>query len=502
MKRNLIYSVFAVLLLASCSKEEIPVPAPAPETLDAYISLGISNGMVNTKSATRAAEQETGTSDPSYGEGDDNVPDPDGTTAINTFTVAVFRGAPTGGVAAADGITTPVVEPEGTMIYLNTFDATTPLTSEDAQKLCNSGIVKKAGSDKEYQINGIKVKAGNLYIMIMANMPKGFLTKSVTMAQLQDLVYGDLEHEGYNNEGSSFPCSMSSKLLKVKIDPNMNSATTDAEKLNNKVYYVLADGETAEAAEKNTGATTDSNRQFEDYTGEDSSIPLYRNVSAVAFKTITLAPGEGWGKKNGATLTLKSIFVTNAISSTSMTTGVTPSKKEFFCGHKDYKGKGQNAVLATTGNKQQDYLIKEWKSDQPEISVSGTSSDFLPTDPDKCVGKYFMVYENSKKMGLGDGEHTLLTLCADYTYTDDQGEEHTSKDRFYTVIVNDESNIGAAGSTGYGTYVNRNYIYNIKLTVVGPGSEKPFTPLYTANATAFVEAADWTGAVNIDQDAE
>ena len=110
-----------------------------------------------------------------------------------------------------------------------------------------------------------------------------------------------------------------------------------------------------------------------------------------------------------------------------------------------------------------------------------------------------MVYENSYKMNQDEGKHTLITLYADYSYTDNRGDEHTVKDCFYTVVVNDENN---KGGVGYGNYVERNYIYNVNLTIVGPGSTNPYIPLYTANATAFVEAADWTGAVNIDQDVE
>lgn len=515
MKRNLIYSVFAALLLASCSSnEDIPTPAPAPETLDAYLSLSVSNGAVLTKAATRADEEET--EDPTYGEG--TTSDPEGTTAINSFTVAVFRGESTNGLTQENAITAPVVEPEGSLVYMNTFDATTLISSNDkaAQQLCNSGIVGTKNG-KDYQINGIKVKAGKLHVLIMANMPSDFpKTKPVTMASLKNEIYGDLANEGFNNtkvEGS-YPCSMSSKWFEVTINPNKDEDAKDApaDKLNNRVYYLLGNGTVAKATETTQGtATSDANRTFDAYSGSAESIPLYRNVSAIGFKKITLDPSDGWGKTNGATLTLKAIFITNAVNQTSMTIGTSVEKgnntnKVYSGGYKtpsgdNYRGNGKNAVLSKVNNKDDlPCLFKEWTSKNPTIS-STNSTNYLPVNEDEsCVGKYFMVYENSEAMGAGDGKHTLITLYADYSYTDNRGDAHTVKDCFYTVVVNDENNTGTGA--GYGTYVGRNYIYNVNLTIVGPGSTNPFIPLYTANATAFVEAADWTGAVDINQGVE
>lgn len=515
MKRNLIYSVFAALLLVSCSgNEDIPepTPAPVPETLDAYLSLTLSNGIVKTKAATQADDAVGDeTTPPSYGDGGSST-DPAGTTAINSLTVAIFRGAPSAeSTAAGDGATTTttVSQPEGSLLYLNTFSTKEAINkdADGANKLCASKIVK---DEDEYQINGIKIKAGNIHVLIMANMPADFPKDKtgLTMDKMKTLTYGDLEHEGFNNnnEDNTYPCSMSSKWLSYNVKP------TTAENANNNVFY-LFDGSAVQATELTAAQTTtvaDQDRAFDAGTG--NAIPLYRNVSAVAFKKIILAPSEGWGKKSGATLTLKSVFVTNAISTTSMTVGTEipietgKNSKTFFGGYKTFQGAGTGAVLATVRNNQKGYLINEWTKNNPVINAGGnTTSAVLPTDDSKatCVGKYFMVYENSQAMGVAVGKQTLLVLCADYAYTDDQGESHTLKDRFYTVVVNDESNTGTSGSnTGYGSYVNRNYIYNVNLTVVGPGSVNPYIPLYTANATAFVEAAAWDGSVEIDQPAE
>lgn len=480
MKRNLIYSVFAAILLASCSSDDIPAPAPAPETLDAYVSLGISNGAVKTKADGDG-----------YGKGEG--PDPAGTTAINSFTVAIFRGKPS---ASNDNSgTTTVAQPEGSLIYLNTFDLTQKEAigekAEGANKLCVSNIVKSENGT-DYQINGIKIKGGNIHVLIMANMPKELLDNmgGKTMDEIQALTYGNLANEGFNNKGNSYPCSMTSKWLKYDVKPTNNG---DAFYLFDKI---------ATPADQTNEETDDQKREFSDKEGE--AIPLYRNVSAIGFKTISFQPSDGWGKKNGATLTLKSIFVTNAISSTSMTVGTKINKPVYYCGHTYYVGEGKDAVLATTGNKSQTYFINNW-TNGPVIAVQGSKkgevSKVLPAEgsEETCVGKYFMVYENSKSMGVAVGHQTLLVLFADYKYNDDLGVEHELENRFYTVVVNDENN---TGGTGYANFVERNYIYKVNLQVVGPGSVNPYIPLYTANATAFVEAAPWTGAIDINQDAE
>lgn len=503
MKRNLIYSVFAAILLASCSSDDIaPVPVPAPETLDAYISLGITNGMVKTKADTDADGEKNG--------------DPAGTTAINSFTVAIFRGA-LSSTAASDGIVAPVTEPEGSLIYLNTFKIDKPLEpgSDEATKLCKSGVVGTADG-KNYQINGIKVKAGNLRIIVMANMPDGF-PKNASAEKFMKQYYDNLANEGFNatSETGTYPCSMSSKWLEVKIDPTAGEdASAD---LNNKVYYLL--NSRIEKADETTSAG-ESDRTFKPFTAEESEmIPLYRNVSAVGFQNITLAPADGWGAKNGATLTLKSVFVANAISSTSLTAGEVPGKDYIF--YSGYNGKktvadgaedDTNGALAANNTKMLNLNCDNF-GEVTSLTAGGAASSSVSyysdtSDGHISVGKYFMVYENSSDLNpkldnVANSENeTLLILCADYVYTDDLGVEHPLLDRYYAVVVNDKESSTSINGSGADNLVERNYIYKINLTIVGPGSINPYDPLYTANATAFVEAAPWEGVINIDQDAE
>lgn len=494
MKRNLIYSVFAAILLASCSSDDIPAPAPAPETLDAYVSLGISNGAVKTKADGDG-----------YGKGEG--PDPAGTTAINSFTVAIFRGEPS---ASNDNSgTTTVTQPKGSLLYLNTFDLTQKEAigekAEGANKLCVSNIVKSENGT-DYQINGIKIKGGNIHVLIMANMPTDLLgkMKNITMDGINALTYGNLAGEGFNNKGDSYPCSMSSKWLKYDVTPTENG---DA-------FYLFENGATKAEEPKKEDTSEDKDRIFED--GSGNAIPLYRNVSAVGIQNITLAPSAGWGAKGGATLTLKSVFVANAIGSTSLTAGTVPGKNyKFYSGYNgpetgDGKVDNTSGALAANNTKMLNLNCSSF-GEKKTLHAGGSTPKVNYYDDligHKSVGKYFMVYENSLVLNtqldnvINSENKTLLILCADYVYTDDLGVEHPLNDRYYAVVVNDEKSSTSITGDGAKQLVQRNYIYKINLTIVGPGSINPYDPLYTANATAFVEAAPWTGAIDINQDAE
>lgn len=494
MKRNLIYSVFAALLLASCSSnEDIPTPAPAPETLDAYLSLSVSNGAVLTKAATRAEDESVQTP---------TLEDPEGTTDIKSFTVAIFRGESTTGLTTENAITSNV-EPEGSLVYLNTFDVEQlTATGDDAQKLCKPGIVADANG-KNYQINGIKVKAGILHVLIMANMPADFLKgkSSITMTDLKNAIYGNLENEGFNNTSGSYPCSMSSEWMKVSIIPSNN--TGNENDYNNRVYYILDGGKSAEATEEGSAAT-ESDRKFNTYAGTDF-ILLTRNVSAIGLQNITLAPAKGWGEMKGAQLVLKSVFLANAVSKTSMTKEKTPGEFDYLCGLGSQLGGGENDLLAVKANKEASYLLKTlgtvnegetWPTDYVTTSTNYYSD---VTGLTSIGNKYFMTYENSTAMATG--QQTLLVLCADYKYNDNSGIEQKLENRYYAVSVNDSKSSTSITGKDAGKLVGRNYIYKINLTIVGPGSKTPYEPLYTANATATIEVSDWT-AEGIHQDVE
>lgn len=98
--------------------------------------------------------------------------------------------------------------------------------------------------------------------------------------------------------------------------------------------------------------------------------------------------------------------------------------------------------------------------------------------------------------------YTLLVVKGDYTYRlidDPTNTPVTEENRYYTVIVNDKrfGEMDYSGSTEH-EHIKRNTKYNIKLSIQGSGSDKPFTPAAFAHVAAKIEVADWN-VINIEQ---
>lgn len=470
MKLRFILSAFAALLLASCSSDDsIPVPAPVPETIDTNLSIATSNGKILTKA-------------------DEPLNPEKATNKINTVTVAIFRGEPsTQANADSNGETSATVTSQkGSLLYLHKFDVV-----EKASESSNGEIKAEAVRDinGNVQINGIKLKAGNIDMLIMANLPE---TPNVSKkSDLETWSYGDLKVEGLNNKENQY-CSMSSKWISVSLTPG-------ADDPDNQIWYVYNN-------KGSYNATTEN--PFRSAGGElttENLIPLTRNVSAICFSNIKFSPAASWGGVEGATLTLKQMFVTNAIEKTSVlpSTTMKPDWK-FYCGNDNSTDREDvNTVLKKVENEFDDIFQYEFTG--PNLEMKKGDNYNKNTKLSAIDNKYFMVYENSTETkfsdSLNDGKQTLITLLADYSYVDANGQTHDIKDCYYTVIVNDPDG-SFKGDTGIKKLIERNYIYYINLEVQGPGSKKPYEPLYSANATAFVEAAPWTGAIDINQDAE
>lgn len=104
------------------------------------------------------------------------------------------------------------------------------------------------------------------------------------------------------------------------------------------------------------------------------------------------------------------------------------------------------------------------------------------------------VYPNQNgETGTEAKNYTLLVVRGDYKYKIGANNVVTEKNRYYTVIVNDES-LGGTTSGDNGktnVHIQRNTKYNITLQIMGTGSDKPFTPAAFAHVAAKVEVADW-----------
>ncbi|WP_455639965.1 hypothetical protein [Parabacteroides sp.] len=460
MKLRFILSAFAALLLVSCSSDDsVPTPVPVPETLDTYLSFAASNGKILTKG---------------------EITDPDkATKEISTITVAAFRGEPTAlanQAANEAGTAGLAAEKKGALLYMQTFKV------KDAATSTPGNIVAEAVRDEKgnVEITGIKLKGGNVDFLIMANLPQE-PSSIKNRADLENWAYGDLSQEGLNYTGQT--CSMSSEWISVSLTPSKD----------NEVLFIHYGGSNKYEANAKENDANDL-------------IPLTRNVSAICFSDIVFNPAPSWGGTKEAVLTLKRMFVTNVVSKTSL---IAPSTFlndwSFYCGGTEEEAGIDDEALKTVKNT----ANKLFSYTGFENYTLKKNEHYNKNSERSAVGnKFFMVYENSTstkrgetKSGLGEGEQTLLTLVADYKYTDSNGKEQTIEDCYYTVVVNDPNGDFDKGSQSGGIkkLIERNYVYYIALTVQGPGSKKPFDPLYSANATAVISASQWGLGESIGQ---
>ena len=96
----------------------------------------------------------------------------------------------------------------------------------------------------------------------------------------------------------------------------------------------------------------------------------------------------------------------------------------------------------------------------------------------------------------------MLVLRGTYTYKIGNNEV-TENNRYYTVIVNDNSQGGSiSGDEGKtNVHIQRNTKYNVTVQILGSGSNDPFTPAAFAHVAAQVKVADWN-VIEIDEDVD
>ena len=113
-------------------------------------------------------------------------------------------------------------------------------------------------------------------------------------------------------------------------------------------------------------------------------------------------------------------------------------------------------------------------------------SAFLPPDKNH-FGSYCYVYENAMVT-----KPTLLIVVGTLRITYKSGLTKEFTNCYWTVVVN------APGQSDYGQafqgkhdYIRRNNIYDVKLTITGPGSNDPFSPMSSTHISADVEVKAW-----------
>ena len=132
-------------------------------------------------------------------------------------------------------------------------------------------------------------------------------------------------------------------------------------------------------------------------------------------------------------------------------------------------------------------------------NVSTTDLDWTNTSVPPC---YVYPNQNGETGVDGKQNYTLLVLRGTYTYKIGDNEV-TEENRYYTVIVNDNSQGGtiSGDEVKKNVHIQRNTKYDVTVQILGSGSDDPFTPAAFAHVAAQVKVADWN-VIEIDEDVD
>ncbi|MCL3850514.1 fimbrial protein [Parabacteroides sp. GYB001] len=276
------------------------------------------------------------------------------------------------------------------------------------------------------------------------------------------------------------------------------------------------------------------------YVVTKEPVKLNRNVSKVQLETIFLHPSDNYKGKGDVTFKLTDFCVANVKSRSMLipdngTTEVLSNESSFwFCGtYADIEGSLKQGRATECSYLYYDVINPPKGSNKDDYSVMNIRYPFLNNDLWVCsgnifgldvdnqsikeikaeyqygvdysdteypkigiaygafipLGTYFYVYENMSK---GETNRTLLIIKGDYTYEPTKkGEKVVMKDRYYAVTINKEGESDYLNNTLEHVYVKRNNVYNVLLTIKGPGSDTPFGVQDPAHISAFVKVKNW-----------
>ena len=222
-------------------------------------------------------------------------------------------------------------------------------------------------------------------------------------------------------------------------------------------------------------------------------VSLVRNVASIALKKVETSNPENANYKSVSFL-LKEVFIASAKGVSSVA-----SKEEWGAIEKiiDFTDPALGYLKYMVG--------REFSGNIDEGSYKkGTQSlkEMLVqenTTSDEALNHEFYVYENTKgevKSGESNvneayANHTLLIVKGDYTYLPQGAKESITKENcYYAIPVGEEVTIDGTEKRSK-FYVQRNYKYEISLTIIGPGSEIPYDPMISTNVSASVKVEPW-----------
>lgn len=378
--------------------------------------------------------------------------------------------------------------------------------------------VPALGEEKVTSITDVPVVAGAVKLILFANyFDEENLTKIKVAGtniseykKLEVLLKNEKNVNDQDNSGNGL--TMSSEILEYDLKPGRN-------------YVGFDEGEDGYVVTKNP-------------------VKLIRNVSKVQLETIFLRPSENYLGKGNVTFKLKEFFVANVKSRSKLISD--SGSAEAFDSNSDFWLSGAYAniegALKNGQATETPYLFYDVINPPRNFNEMNEHFPFLNKDPWVCVGNifgldesnknvieikaeyqngvdykeypkigtsygplmplgtYFYVYENMLKQ---DDNRTLLIVKGDYTYEPvEKGQKVVLKDRYYAVTINKEGeSVDLSGRAPEYLYVKRNNVYNVILTIMGPGSDTPYDIQNTAHMSALVKVKDWD-VVNQDEEVD
>ena len=222
-------------------------------------------------------------------------------------------------------------------------------------------------------------------------------------------------------------------------------------------------------------------------------VPLVRNVASIALKKVETSNPENANYKSVSFL-LKEVFIASAKGVSSVA-----SKEEWGAIEKiiDFTDPALGYLKYMVGREFSENIDEgSYKKGAQALKEMLVQEN---TTSDEALNHEFYVYENTKgevKSGESNvneayANHTLLIVKGDYTYLPQGAKESITKENcYYAIPVGEEVTIDGTEKRSK-FYVQRNYKYEISLTIIGPGSEIPYDPMISTNVSASVKVEPW-----------
>lgn len=249
----------------------------------------------------------------------------------------------------------------------------------------------------------------------------------------------------------------------------------------------------------------------------ENPVVLTRTVAAIKLNGVLLPEtpdSENLEYKN-VSFTLDSVFVANVKSTAGIGTNsdvTTIEQSPLENGVLDHtyylapiKYASHTGTYKTGEAKGNDSMLRVLNQPRVINAKVGTNEQTTTLDWENDEVPPCYVYPNQDgETGVtGKNNYTLLVLRGSYTYKIGDSAPVTENNRYYTVIINDNSQGGTIEGDKDKTnvHIQRNTKYNVTVQILGSGSNDPFTPAAFAHVAAQVKVADWN-VIEIDQDVD